>query len=120
MFLLRSRSACIARRVWDLRAFLVLGFVLMAPPAHAQATYRFDLPEQLLADSLRAIAAKTGTNILFDSKDVKGVKAAALHATLTRNDAIKRLLAGTRLEAESTTPTTIIVQPIRTRISTYR
>ena len=58
-----------------------------------------------MADSLRAIAVKTGTNILFDSKDVKGVRAAALHATLTRNDAINRLLTGTRLEAEGTTPT---------------
>ena len=44
--------------------------------SRAQATYQFDLPEQPLADSLRAIAAKVGTNILFDSKDVKDLKAA--------------------------------------------
>ena len=113
MFRLTSHRAYVAHRVRGLRVLLLLAFVLLAPPAQAQATYRFDLPEQLLADSLRAIAARTSTNILFDSKDVKGVKAAALHATLTRNDAIKRSLAGTRLEAESTTPTTIIVKPDR-------
>jgi len=99
-----------AKALPGLRLLLVLGLVLMAPMARAQATYRFDLPEQLLADSLRAIAAKTGTNILFDSKDVKGVKAAALRGTLTLNDAINRALAGTRLEAEHTTPTTIILR----------
>src|SRR6185295_12810321 len=71
-----------------------------------------DLPEQPLADSLRAIASRAGTNILFDSKDVKGVKAAALRAELSTNDAIKRVLAGTGLAADSTAPGTVIIRPI--------
>jgi len=87
-------------------------FVLAAPLAHAQALYQFDLPEQPLADSLRAIASRAGTNILFDSKDVKGVKAAALRAELSTNDAIKRVLAGTGLAADSTAPGTVIIRPI--------
>jgi iron complex outermembrane recepter protein len=91
---------------------LVPAFVLLSALAQAQATYRFDLPEQPLADSLRAIAAKTGTNILFDSRDVKNIKAASLHDELAINDAIERVLAGTRLGTESTTPTTVIVRPI--------
>ena len=91
---------------------LVPALVLTGPLAHAQATYRFDLPEQALADSLRAIAAQTGTNILFDSSDVKNVKAASLHDELAIDDAIERMLAGTRLESESTAPTTVIVRPI--------
>ena len=98
-------------RFGDLRSLFFV-VVLASALAHAQATYRFDLPEQPLADSLRAIAAKTGTNILFDAKDVRGVNVAALRAALTTNDAIRRVLAGTRLQAESTTPTTIIVRPI--------
>jgi iron complex outermembrane recepter protein len=89
--------------------YLLVSFMVM-PPAQAQATYQFDLPEQPLADSLRAIAAKVGTNILFDSKDVKGVKAASLRAELSTNDAIKQVLMGTGLEAESTTPGTIIIR----------
>jgi len=91
---------------------LFLVFVLATTLAHAQATYQFDLPEQPLADSLRAIAAKTSTNILFDSKDVKGVKAAALRAELSIDDAIKRVLSGTRLEAESTAPGILIIRPV--------
>ena len=92
-------------------AWLIM-FVLAAPLAHAQALYQFDLPEQPLADSLRAIASRAGTNILFDSKDVKGVKAAALRAELSTNDAIKRVLAGTGLAADSTAPGTVIIRPI--------
>ncbi len=97
-----------SHRSWDLRFLLVL---LGAPVALAQATHRFDLPEQPLGDSLRAIAARTGTNILFDSKDVKDLEAEALHGDLTLSEAIRRTLAPTRLEVESATPTTIIVRP---------
>jgi outer membrane receptor protein involved in Fe transport len=88
-----------------------LAFFLGISLAHAEATYQFDLPAQPLADSLRAIATKVGTNILFDSKDVKGVKAPPLHAELSTSDAIKRVLTGTRLHADSTTEGTIIIRP---------
>lgn len=98
-------------RFWDLRLFLLV-FVLAIPLAYAQTIYQFNLPEQALADSLRAIAAKTGTNILFDAKEVRGFKAAALRAELTTDDAIKHVLAGTRLEAESTTSTTVIIRTV--------
>src|SRR5579885_3455591 len=91
---------------------LFLACVLAIQPARAQATYRFDLPEQPLADSLRAIAAKVGTNILFDSKDVKDLKAAPLRAELSTNDAIQRVLRGTGLEAENTTSGAVIIRPI--------
>jgi hypothetical protein len=91
---------------------LLFVLVLATPLAHGQATYRFDLPEQPLADSLRAIATQTGTNVLFEAKDVKGIKAAELHAELTTHDAIKRVLGDTRLEIESTTPGSVIIRPI--------
>jgi iron complex outermembrane recepter protein len=90
-----------------LRPLLLLG----TPVALAQATHQFDLPAQPVADSLRAIAAQTGANILFDSKDVKDLEAAALHGNLTLNEAIKRTLARSRLQAESATPTTVLIRP---------
>ena len=90
----------------------LLALVIATPPARAQATHRFDLPEQPLADSLRAIASIVGANILFDSKDVKGRKAASVRAELSTDEAIKRVLMGTGLEAESTTPGTVIIRPI--------
>ncbi len=94
------------------RCAFLLVLVMAILPAHAQTIYQFDLPEQPLADSLRAIAAKAGTNILFDSKDVKGIKASALRAELSTDAAIKRVLEGTELKAESTAPGTVIIRAI--------
>lgn len=94
------------------RCLLLLAFVLAIPLARADAMYQFDLPEQPLADSLRAIAAKVGTNILFEPKDVKALKAAPLRAQLSTNDAIERVLTGTGLQAETTTSGTVIIRPI--------
>lgn len=88
-----------------------LALIMATPLAHA-ANYQFDLPEQPLADSLRAIAANVGTNILFDSKDVKGVKAASLHAELSADEVIKRVLVGSGLQAETTTPGTVVIRLI--------
>lgn len=83
--------------------------------AQDQATYHFDLPEQSLAQALRAIARQTGANILFESKDLNGIKAHALRERLTLAEAVEKVLVGTKLQAERTTPTTIIVQSAKQR-----
>jgi iron complex outermembrane recepter protein len=95
------------RRCWFLLSLIFLG----APVALAQVIHRFDVPAQPLAESLRAIAAQSGTNILFDSKDVKGLQAESVHGDLTLNEALRRALGRSRLEAESATPTTVIIRP---------
>jgi iron complex outermembrane receptor protein len=84
------------------------------PAAHAdeQSAYRFDLPEQPLAEALRAIARQTGTNVLFQSKDMLGIRSPVLRAEVTTDEAIRHVLSGTSLRAERTTPTTVIVQPV--------
>lgn len=92
------------------RFILIVTACVVMPMAHAQMLYQFDLPKQELAASLRAIAAKSGTNILFDPRDVKGIKAAAVHEQLTIGDAINRVLVGTQLETESTAPATVIIR----------
>src|SRR5689334_19439393 len=80
--------------------------------AAEQAVYRFDLPAQPLMDSLRAIAQQTGSNVLFQSRDLSGINAIELKGELTAAEAIERLLVGTKLQTQRTTPTTVIVQPI--------
>ena len=42
--------------------------------AEEQAVYRFDLPAQPLAEALRAIARQTGINVLFESKNLSGIR----------------------------------------------
>lgn len=94
---------------------LCIATVLGTAPAYAQApqaraTYQFDLPAQPLADTLRAIARQSGANVLFESKDVNGIGAPALRATLTASEAVDRTLAGTGLSAQQTTPTTVVIR----------
>ncbi len=62
-----------------------------------QATTRFDLPAQPLADSLRAIAAATNSNIIFDRELVRGLEAKPLRAELSVGAALAELLKGTEL-----------------------
>lgn len=89
---------------------------LVTLPAYAQdrTLHEFDLPEQPLPEALRTIARQTGANVLFEAKDLDGIRAPALRAHLTIAEAIKQVLAGTKLRAEQATPTTLIVRPATT------
>jgi iron complex outermembrane recepter protein len=77
--------------------------------AQATATAHFDLPSQSLADSLRAIGSETKTDVLFNPKLVAGMRAPALKADLTAQQAIGRLLKGTGLRYELLNSATVIV-----------
>jgi iron complex outermembrane receptor protein len=89
---------------------LIMTAVLTAPAAFAQTTYKFNLPEQSLADSLRAIGQQTEMNILFEPDAVKSVRSPALHGSYTADDAIRWVLKGTKLEAQHTTATNVVVK----------
>src|SRR5258708_3357742 len=71
--------------------------LFLAPTIHAQTRSSFDLPAQPLAASLRAVASKTGTNVLFDPPLVEGRVAPALKAQITLDQAFTTLLADTGL-----------------------
>src|SRR6202041_2311794 len=83
----------------SLFARVVLGWVFLSctVQADAQVTVKFNLPSQSLAESLRAVASQTQTNILFDRVLVHGLMAQALDAQLNLDQAMRRLLAGTVL-----------------------
>jgi iron complex outermembrane recepter protein len=75
----------------------------------AEALVHFDLPEQPLAQSLEAIGAATNTDVGFSSSQVAGLKAPALKADLTVDDALKRVLVGTGLRPQHLDDHTIVV-----------
>jgi iron complex outermembrane recepter protein len=91
----------------------VLGFMFLSCAAHAdgQATVKFSLPSQPLAESLRAVASRTQTNILFDRALVRGLTARALDAELSLDQAMDRLLAGTGLAYRKTDERTVVIVP---------
>ncbi len=65
--------------------------------AHAEPAFHFDLPAQPLADALRAVASRTGINVVFDPAVVAGIEAPPLKGRATARQALEALLAHTRL-----------------------
>ena len=96
---------------------LILSGLLAAPAVFAESTYSFNLPEQSLADSLRAIGQQTEINILFEPDAVKNARSPALRGQYTVDEAIRLVLAGTKLEAQHTTASNVLIK-IRSARST--
>jgi outer membrane receptor protein involved in Fe transport len=80
-----------------LGAKILLVLILMPAAVLAQALYQFDLPSQSLADTLRAIGSRSGTNIAFDPATVRGKTAPAVSGSYSTQDAIRHALEGTGL-----------------------
>ncbi len=98
---------------WIRSAFtwVAMGLAILSCVAYAdgQSTVRFNLPSQSLAESLRAVASQTETNILFDRALVRGLTAQALKAELSLDQAMTRLLAGTGLTYRKTDEKTVVI-----------
>jgi len=98
------RTIC---RSWATLALAVL--LGSVPLTQAQAVSRFNLPAQPLAESLRALASQTDTNLLFDPPLVARLKAPALKGSLTLDEALKRLLAGTDIRHQFLNEKTVVL-----------
>ncbi|MGX9425452.1 MULTISPECIES: STN domain-containing protein [Bradyrhizobium] len=65
-----------------------------ASPAGATS---FDIPAQPLASAIDAFCAATGTEVYYDGAAAIGQRSSAVTGALTRDDALRGLLAGTEL-----------------------
>lgn len=72
-------------------------WVVPAVQAQAQALYAFNLPAQSLERSLRAVASRTDTNVVFSSEAVDGRTAPALSGDYSAEGAYRALLQGSGL-----------------------
>ncbi len=70
--------------------------VAMAQTVRARTAIQ--LPAQPLEQSLKDVARRTGVNILFSPALVSGRRASAIDGTMTAEDAVSRLIAGTNLK----------------------
>ncbi len=91
-------------RGFGLRIGFVAGTVLaalaVAPAAQAQsqdARRAYDLPQQDLGTSLRAVALTSGRNVIAAADLLKGKVAPPLRGNFTAEEAVERLLSGTGL-----------------------
>jgi iron complex outermembrane recepter protein len=88
---------------------LTAAVLLATQLAYGQTTYQFDLAAQPLADSLRAVGHLTHINVLFDPPLVDGLRAPALKADLTAEQAFARLLRGTLLKCKFLDDATVTI-----------
>jgi iron complex outermembrane recepter protein len=103
---------------YKIAVMIALGFIIITMQrAQAQTAARFDLPAQSMADSLKAVANQTNTNVLFDLKLVEGLQAPALKAQLTPQAAIGQLLAGAKVSEELLNEHTIVLTAVSTPTS---
>jgi iron complex outermembrane recepter protein len=98
-------------RIWSISTAKFLAFAVLLSPATAlpQDISTFNLPSQPLADSLRAVASQTSSNILFERSLVSGLMAKPLKATLTIDEALKQLLVGTGLAFRKVDERTVMI-----------
>jgi iron complex outermembrane receptor protein len=83
---------------------------ILASAADAQAVTEWDLPGQPLATTLRDIAARTESNIIFDKKLVKGQSAPPLKTRATTEEALSKVLEGTGLTYRQLDDKTVTIQ----------
>lgn len=96
-----------------LAAAILCTLSALASVVHAETNYKFNLPPQPLADALRAIGSQTTTNILFEPETVENLTAPAVRGVLSLEEAIKLVLAGTKLVVQQTAANSIVIAPAR-------
>jgi iron complex outermembrane receptor protein len=95
-------------RAHQLLASVAIFCVAAAAPAQAAAR-SFDLPTIEAAQGIPAFAKQAGIQLLASARDLRGKRTNAVRGTFTVAEALRRLLAGTGLEArESNTGITTI------------
>jgi iron complex outermembrane receptor protein len=83
---------------------------VLTSAADAQAVTEWDLPEQPLAQSLRAIAAQSESNIIFERKLVNDRVAPPLKTQASAEDALSKVLEGTGLTYRHLDEKTVTIQ----------
>lgn len=83
---------------------------LIAAPALAQQAQAIRIEAQDLPAALRKLADQTGIQLLFDADELKGARTTGISGTLTAEEALRRLLEGSRYSYKPTGAGTFVVQ----------
>ncbi|TAJ28034.1 MAG: TonB-dependent receptor, partial [Reyranella sp.] len=112
-----ARDAGRARRRLGLAAAIlwaVSGEVILVEPAAAQSATQgirsFNIPAQPLADALVQFGYQSGLQVAADGNATAAASSTAVSGSLTPQQALARLLAGTGLTFQFTGPNTVQVQ----------
>jgi iron complex outermembrane recepter protein len=90
---------------------LVFGTTVGAQQAEARSvTYNLDIPSQSLNDALQALALSSQHKLLYSSELVDGKTSPAIKGRFTTEQAVKALLAGTKLSYEVTSDGLVLIR----------
>ncbi len=81
-------------------------------------TNRYNLPAQPLSESLKAVAAITNFNVLFDSDEIATQLAPPLQGTVTVDQALATLLVGSGLKPRYLDEKTVVLERAKDRVKT--
>lgn len=95
----------------------LIAMILMMPAAHAAASpvtvakgqYRFDIASQPLEKALTDFGRQAGVQIFFPRAPIAQRRAVALRGTMTRHDALSRLIQGSGLQVKSDDGRTVVL-----------
>ncbi|WP_244517949.1 TonB-dependent siderophore receptor [Ancylobacter rudongensis] len=99
-----------------LASVAIPGFAVAQQPASAaSARIAFDIPAQDLNRGVLKFAQRAGVQVFYDTAKLEGRRSSAVSGTLTAQEALSRLLAGTGLVYRFTAPNQVtIVDPSAT------
>ena len=93
---------------------VVIGGALLPRAACAQGAdtaVAFDIPAQPLGTALNSLAVQSNLQIFFEQRPVEGLQAPAVIGTMTPQQALRELLAGTPLGFTQNSDGTLVVSP---------
>lgn len=90
-----------------LASLLLAGTWVTASSAQAAIKHTIDIPAQGLGPALAELARQTGIQLVYSAHLVEGVNAAPLSGSMTPPEALRRLLAHTKLHFEFLDPRTV-------------
>jgi iron complex outermembrane receptor protein len=92
----------------QLCAALLSSCIFISAPAQA-ADRNFNIPPQPLASALTTWARQANVQIFFPADATRGQRSAALRGSMSRQDALNRLIAGTGLRVASDDSKTVVL-----------
>lgn len=100
------------RQFWGSVAFVltcVLVPAVLETPAHAQQPIAFNIPAQDLNSAVLAFAQRASVRVFYDTTKLRGRQAPSVTGSMSPQDALGRLLAGSGLTYHFTSATAVTI-----------
>ncbi len=93
---------------------VVIAAAFGAVTADAADMRSFDIPPGELSAALKSLAKQTGLELIFQPGDLKGIKTQGVKGVFSPQDAVARLIDGTKLTIKTDQAGAILITPART------